>query len=79
VIAYDWGWPDGTPAGWGGPDWASQIIDALPDNIYVMCVSEWGKPITRGGINSGVGEYSISAVGPGPRATKHWTLARSEV
>ena len=76
VIAYDWGWPDGTPSGWGGPDWASQIIDALPDNIYVMCVSEWGKPITRGGISSGVGEYSISAVGPGPRATKHWGLAK---
>ncbi len=76
VIAYDWGWPDGTPAGWGGPDWASEIIDALPDNIYVMCVSEWGKPITRGGISSGVGEYSLSAVGPGPRASKHWALAK---
>ncbi len=75
VIAYDWGWPDGTAAGWGGPDWASQIINALPDNIYVMCVSEWGKPITRGGISSGVGEYSLSAVGPGPRAARHWELA----
>ncbi len=76
VIAYDWGWPDGTSAGWGGPDWASQIIETLPDNIYVMCVSEWGKPITRGGVSSGVGEYSISAVGPGPRAAKHWALAK---
>ncbi len=76
VIAYDWGWPDGTPAGWGGPDWATQIIDALPDNIYVMCVSEWGKPITRGGISSSVGEYSLSAVGPGPRASRHWALAK---
>ncbi len=76
VIAYDWGWPDGTSAGWGGPDWASEIIEALPDNIYVMCVSEWGKPITRGGVSSGIGEYSISAVGPGPRAAKHWALAK---
>jgi len=76
VIAYDWGWPDGTAAGWGDPDWASQIIEALPENIYVMCVSEWGKPITRGGISSGVGEYSLSAVGPGPRAAKHWGLAK---
>jgi hypothetical protein len=24
-----------------------------------------------------VGEYSLSAVGPGPRATKHWALARA--
>lgn len=76
VIAYDWGWPDGTSAGWGGPDWASEIIEALPDNIHVMCVSEWGKSITRGGVSSGVGEYSISAVGPGPRAARHWALAK---
>jgi hypothetical protein len=41
-----------------------------------MCVSEWGKPIARGGVPSGVGEYSLSAVGPGPRATKHWALAK---
>ena len=23
-----------------------------------------------------IGEYSLSAVGPGPRATRHWELAR---
>ena len=33
-----------------------------------MSVSEWDKPIERGGIKTKVGEYSISAVGPGPRA-----------
>jgi hypothetical protein len=41
-----------------------------------MSVSEWSIPIKRGGIDSVVGEYSISTVGPGPRATKHWALAR---
>src|SRR4030042_4300954 len=41
-----------------------------------MSVSEWGKPTTRGGISSSVGEYSMSAVGPGPRALKHWELAK---
>lgn len=76
VIAWDWGWPDGTGAGWGKPDWASQIIKALPDNVYLMSVSEWGKPIVRGGVAATVGEYSISAVGPGPRALRHWTLAQ---
>ncbi|HSW00925.1 MAG TPA: hypothetical protein VLI39_12180 [Sedimentisphaerales bacterium] len=72
VIVWDWGWPDGTDAGWAKPDWASQIIEALPDDVYLMCVSEWGKPIVR----SGVGEYSLSSVGPGPRAHRHWSLAR---
>jgi len=76
VIVWDWGWPDGTDAGWGKPDWASQIIEALPDDVYLMCVSEWGKPIVRGGVPSGVGEYSLSAVGPGPRAQRHWELAK---
>lgn len=75
VIVWDWGWPDGTDAGWGSPDWAEKIIEALPDNVYLMSVSEWGKPITRGDIAGAVGEYSISAVGPGPRAQRHWALA----
>lgn len=76
VIVWDWGWPDGTSAGWGQPDWASRIIELLPDDVYLMCVSEWGKPISRGGVAGAVGEYSISAVGPGPRAQRHWALAR---
>ena len=76
VIVWDWGWPDGTDAGWGKPNWAEQIIQALPDNVYLMSVSEWGKPIVRGGVASAIGEYSISTVGPGPRALKHWALAK---
>jgi len=76
VIVWDWGWPDNTASGWGSPDWASKIIEALPDNVYLMSVSEWGKPINRGGVHSAVGEYSISAVGPGPRAQRHWALAK---
>ena len=41
-----------------------------------MSVSEWSLPIERGGVKSEVGEYSISAVGPGPRALRHWQLAK---
>jgi len=77
VIVWDWGWPDGTSSGWGKPDWAQQIIPVLPDDVYLMSVSEWSKPIVRGGVATNVGEYSISAVGPGPRAQKHWGLAKN--
>ncbi|HOS96418.1 MAG TPA: flagellar basal body P-ring protein FlgI [Deltaproteobacteria bacterium] len=42
-----------------------------------MSVSEWSLPIERGNIASRVGEYSISSVGPGPRAKKHWGLAKA--
>ncbi len=41
-----------------------------------MSVSEWSLPIQRGGVESTVGEYSLSAIGPGPRALRHWELAR---
>ena len=67
VVVWDWGWNDG---------WTPEVISRLPETVYLMSVSEWSKPITRGGVNTAVGEYSISAVGPGPRATKHWQLAK---
>jgi hypothetical protein len=67
VLVWDWGWQDA---------WAPDIIARLPKSVWLMSVSEWSKPITRGGVETAVGEYSISAVGPGPRARKHWTLAK---
>ncbi len=67
LIAWDWGWSDG---------WVQEIIDRLPAEVALMSVSEWSIPIERGGVKSVIGEYSISTVGPGPRATKHWAMAR---
>ncbi len=76
VIVWDWGWPDASDTKQSNTGWTEQIINALPDNVYLMSVSEWSKPIVRGGVATTVGEYSISTVGPGPRATKHWALAK---
>ena len=67
VIAWDWGWHD---------EWVGSIIEGLPKDAYLMSVSEWSKPINRGGIATTVSEYSISSIGPGPRALKHWSLAK---
>lgn len=67
MIAWDWGWQD---------TWAPDVIANLPRDVAVMSVSEWSTPIHRGGVETTVGEYSISVIGPGPRATKHWALAR---
>jgi hypothetical protein len=33
-------------------------------------------PIERGGVRSAIGEYALSVIGPGPRATRQWELAR---
>jgi hypothetical protein len=67
VIAWDWGWKD---------EWAGDVIARLPKSCWLQSVSEWSLPISRGGVKTEVGEYSISAVGPGPRAKRHWKLAK---
>ena len=66
-IVWDWGWRN---------DWAPQVIEKLPDGVALQSVSEWDMTVTRGGIETRIGEYSLSAVGPGPRASRHWKVAR---
>ncbi len=66
LIVWDWGWHD---------DWAESIIAQLPREASFMSVSEWGMPIKRGGVETTVGEYSISTVGPGERARRRWEQA----
>jgi len=68
MIAWDWGWR--------GHGDAPETIAKLPARTWLMSVSEWGLPIARGGVRAVVDEYSISAVGPGPRAQRHWKLAK---
>ena len=67
LLAWDWGWKE---------EWAVDAINKLPQEATLMSVSEWELPITRGGVASKVGEYCLSAVGPGPRAVRHWEAAR---
>jgi hypothetical protein len=66
VIVWDWGWRE---------DQARYLIPRLPHDVKFQSVSEWSIPVERGGVKAAVGEYSISVVGPGPRARAHWALA----
>ncbi|MBQ9875229.1 MAG: hypothetical protein IJM30_12285 [Thermoguttaceae bacterium] len=68
VIVWDWGWR--------GHAIATDIVEKLPKNVWLQSVSEWATPIERGGVPVSVGEYSISVVGPGPRALAHWDAAK---
>lgn len=68
VIVWDWGWHH--------HGLAKDVIDSLPPSVWLMSVSEWQQPVNRGGIASTIGEYSISAVGPGSRAQQHWAEAQ---
>ena len=67
IISWDWGW--GSPL-------AADLIPRLPKDSTFMSISEWSTPVFRGGVHTAVGEYSISVVGPGPRATTNWKLAK---
>ena len=67
ILISDWGWR--------GHGDAPDIIARLPKAVTLMSVSEWHLPIERGGVKSTVGEYSISSVGPGPRAQGQWKVA----
>ncbi len=73
VIAWDWDW---------GEDWArngvnaATVIQRLPNDVALLSVSEWDQTINRGGFATKVGEYSLSVVGPGPRAIRNWERAR---
>ncbi len=67
IIAWDWAWPS---------EMSEKLIPALPRDVKLMSVSEWYQPVNRGGVKTRVNEYSISVVGPGPRALANWGLAR---
>ena len=68
LISWDWGWGDAL---------SEKLIPHLPAGSRFMSVSEWDTPVRRGGLETKVGEYSISVVGPGPRALRNWGRARS--
>lgn len=68
VIVWDWKWPDNE---------CKEIIENLPKSCRYMSVSEWAQPIERGGVKNKINEYSMSVVGPGPRAIRNWGYARA--
>ncbi len=59
VIAYAWGWH-----GYFGEESVERAFKLLHPEIAVMQVSENRKKISKGGLESEIGEYSISNPGP---------------
>ncbi len=69
AIVWDWAWPD---------EIVPEVLERLTKrNCRIMTISERHVPTCRGGIPAKTGEYSISVVGPGVRATNVWHLAQS--
>ncbi len=57
-------------------EWIPGIIEQVTGSTTVLCVSEFGLPISRGDHGGSVNEYSISAGKPSERSRKQWELAR---
>jgi len=66
VIAWDWAWHD---------EWAHEVVDLLPKDVWLMCTSEWGQPTNIGGIKGSIVDYSISNPGPSARSLSLWEHA----
>jgi hypothetical protein len=62
-IVWDWSWHSVL-----GEEVPEQIIQRLPKGVGLMADFERGTRIERGGVPMNVEEYSISTIGPSPRA-----------
>lgn len=62
-IVWDWSWHSVL-----GEDVPEKIISQLPRRVKLMADFERGTRIERGGVPMNVEEYSISVIGPSPRA-----------
>lgn len=62
---------------WSTPErWIPGIVERLPESTWVLCVSEWAMPFTRGDYSGKVNEYSISVIGPSQQSLQRWEIAR---
>ncbi len=75
LIANLWAWAEYM-------DWTREMvfdgIDCLDKDVEVLCVSEWGKEFTRGGIRSQIIDYSISVIGPSDISKEMLTYAKAK-
>ncbi len=69
LIAWSWAW---------SPEWDTQILDALPRDIELMCVSETGLETDCRGVRGRILDYSLAHPGPGPVASRLWQYARNQ-
>lgn len=66
VLAWDWSWD---------PEFSFDVVDALPDDVELLCTSGFMMPITVGGADALVSDYSIAHPGPGPHVAAMWQRA----
>ncbi len=68
LIFWDWGW---------GDQLSRELMPLLPKDVSFLTMSEFDVPFRRGRVHGRVHEYSLSSIGPGPRAKRQWKLAKA--
>lgn len=73
VLAWDWAWTEKNDFKDGD---AKKCIDALPDNVAVLCKRESGIPFVRGGVKGVAADYAMSIDGVSRESLKNWQAAK---
>lgn len=76
LIANMWGWYDFIDI--SGENAVERCVDLLDNDIELLFVSEAKKQFVRGGVQSIIGDYSISVVGPSDLARKLLGYAKAK-
>lgn len=66
-VLYTWNTPE---------EWFPDMVAALPQSTWLMCISEWGQTFTRGDYTGAVNEYSLSVLGPSDECRRKWKLGQ---
>lgn len=69
--------PNARVVAWNWGNWPAEAIDELPSGVELMATSEEALPTEIGGVRQTILDYSMSQVGPGPKAREHWKRARA--
>ncbi|NMA44015.1 MAG: hypothetical protein GX946_11640 [Oligosphaeraceae bacterium] len=77
VMAEDWSWRDFAGEEGTRPAFEEQdVIRLLPENVWLLCISEWGLETNFGGVQGSIRDYSISQVGPSTGTKQAWNEAK---
>ena len=74
MMFFDWGWDR---EDMGMDSYGTEMcIKELPKDAILLSQRETFREFSRGGVSNRVEDYSISVSGIGPRARRHWEVAR---
>ena len=75
LLMSDWAWAEKNFD--HEAEFRKKVIDQLPENVWFLTISEWGKSIAVGGTPNVVFDYSISQPGPSDESAEAVRYAKA--